>query len=324
MKLFTLVLVLSATGAFSQTITPETPRAATPAKPAPVIPPGTVVLKVGGRNITAAEFDKMIAYFPADVQQSAKTNPKVVIQSYFVMEELAKRAQQQKLDQTSPVKETLELQRMQTLATAVVNQQTAGIVVTDEEQQKRYEADKDTKYGVAKIRAIFINFGDPMAINANVDMSDPKNPKTTIPKKIRLESEASISAADVVKRARSGADFAAMAKEISDDKSTGANGGEFPLVRQTDQLPDNIKRAVFSMQPGEISDPIRQQNGFYVVKVEERRIQAFTEVRTQVANDIKQERFQKWMADVQKPFEVTVESPVFFGAPAIPVGVTKN
>src|SRR5205823_5818191 len=103
----------------------------------------------------------------------------------------------------------------------------------------------------------------------------------------------------------------------SDDKQTGAKGGEFPMFHESDRIPEDIKKAVFALKPGEISDPVRQANGFYVVKLEERGIQPFSEVKDAVANEIKQERFQKWMTDVQKQFEVTVESPAFFGAPSL-------
>lgn len=267
--------------------------------------------------MTAAEFSQLITAFPPDIQQSAQKNPKQVIQAYYLMQNLTRQAEADKLDQTSPVKETLALQRMQTLAAAVVNRHRESITVSDEDQKARYETDKDTKYNQAKIRAILISFGDPKALNANVDMSNPNSPKTTIPKSIRLEEEAKLISEDIVKQARAGGDFAAMAKAKSDDKQTGAKGGEFPMFRESDRIPDGIKKAVFALKAGEISEPVRQANGFYVVKLEERGIQPFSEVKDAVATEIKQERFQKWMTDVQKPYEVTVESPVFFGAPSL-------
>jgi peptidyl-prolyl cis-trans isomerase C len=209
------------------------------------------------------------------------------------------------------------LQRMQTLATAVVNRQQAAIAVSDEDSQKRYDADRDKKYQQAKIRAVFIQFADPKAINAQVDMADPNAPKVSIPKGQRVESEAKTIAEDVAKQARAGGDFAALAKEKSDDKKTGANGGEFPMLHPSDRIPEDLKKAIFTLKPGEVSDPVRAPNGFYVFKVTERGIQPFDEVKQAVANDVKTERFQKWMTDQQKQFEVTVESPAFFGAPSL-------
>jgi peptidyl-prolyl cis-trans isomerase C len=276
-----------------------------------------VVLKIGAKPMTAAEFEHLFATFPPEIQQAAQKNPKQVVQSYYLMQNLTRQAEAEKLDQSSPVKEALALQRMQTLAAAVVNRQRDSIKVSDEDQKKRYDVDQESKYNQAKIRAILIAFGDPKAINANVDMSNPTAPKATIPKGIRLEEEAKMIAADVAKQARSGSDFAELAKAKSDDKQTGVKGGEFPVFHESDRIPEDIKKAVFALKPGEVSDPIRQGNGFYVVKLEERSIQPFAEVKDTVANEIKQERFQKWMTDVQKQFEVTVESPTFFGAPSL-------
>ena len=318
MKYATISLCLLALAAYGQSPTPATPQAApgaaaSPDKPA--VQPDTVVLKVGGKSVTAAEMNKLMANWPPEFQQAAKNNPKQVIQSYFLMEKLAKQAEQEKLDQVSPVKEALELQRMQALATAVVNRYQVSIPVTDEDIQKRYEADKDKKYSQAKIRGIFITFGNP-GINAQVDMSG-KEPKATIPTDLRTEADAKKITEDIVKQLRAGGDFAELAKAKSDDKATGAKGGEFPLIHQGDRIPENIKQAIFALKPGEISDPIRQPNGFYIVNVEERGIQPLADVKQLVANDVRQERFQKWAADEQKQFEVTVESPAYFGAPSL-------
>ena len=116
-----------------------------------------------------------------------------------------------------------------------------------------------------------------------------------------------------MKQARSGGDFAELAKKLSDDKQTAANGGLFPPLRQADRIPDDIKNVVFTMKPGEISDPVRQPIGFYIIKLEERGHMPFDDAKAGSSNEIKQERFEKWMAEARKPFEVTIESPAFFG-----------
>jgi peptidyl-prolyl cis-trans isomerase C len=309
MKYVTLSLCLCALAAYGQSSTPATPTATPQA-----VSPDTVVLKIGDKPMTAAEFAKLLRTFPPEYQQAAKSNPKQVMQSYFLIVKLAKQAEEEKLDQVSPVKEALELQRMQALATAVVNRYQVSIPVTDEDIQKHYEAEKDKKYSQAKIRGIFIQFGPRDAITAQVDMS--KDPKASLPTNLRTEDAAKTLAEDIVKQSRAGTDFAELAKTKSDDKQTGAKGGEFPLLRQTDRMPENIKQAVFALKPGEVSDPIRAANGYYIVKVEERSVEPLAEVKQAVSNDVRQERFQKWASDQQKEFEVTVESPTYFGGTA--------
>ncbi len=323
MKYLTLLVCLGATAGFGQAVTPATPQAPAPKVAPKPIPGDTVVLKVGEKPITATEFEAIVSQFPPDIQRAAKSNPKQVVQSYFLMDSLMRQAEQEKLDQSTPLKEQLRLQRMQLLAQTVVNRQSESIAVSQEDQLKRYEMDKDNKYAQAKIQGIMIRFGDPKAINAQVDMSDASNPKTSLPMGLRTESEAKAVAEDVVKQLRAGADFAKLATEKSDDKLTAAKGGDFGLMRQADNGPAEIKKAVFALKPGDVSEPIRQAAAFYVLKVDERSIQPFSEVQKVVAADVKQERFQKWMADVQKRFEVSVETPGFFGAPALPMPQTS-
>jgi peptidyl-prolyl cis-trans isomerase C len=323
MKHLTLFLCLYPLAGFGQTATPATPKADAPKFEPKQIPGDTVVLKVGAKPLTAAQFETLLASFPPDIQKAARSNPKQVVQSYFLMEKLMHQAEEEKLDQSSPLKEQLKLQRMQLLAQTVVNHQLEGIAVSQADQLSQYEADKDKKYAQAKIRGIMIQFADPKAVNAQVDMSNGANPKATLPLGLRSEAEAKGIADDVIKQLREGADFEKLAKEKSDDKTTAPKGGDFGIMRQAANGPADIKKAVFALKQGEVSDPIRQAVAYYIVKVDERTTQPFSEVQKVVAAEVKQERFQKWMADEQKQFEVSVELPGFFGAPALPMPQTS-
>jgi peptidyl-prolyl cis-trans isomerase C len=316
MKYVTIPFLVFGIAALGQTSAPSSSKPAeSPAKAAP-ISPDTVVFKVGNRPVTAAEYERIISSFSEEIQQSARANPKQVMQSYFIMQNLGERATAEKLDQTSPYKEQLALQRMQLLAAAVVNRQSASIAVTPEEQQKRYEQDKLNKYEKAKIRAILIMYGDRM-LQMQVDMKDPENPQGSPAKPMREEAEAKQIVEDLVEKLRAGADFAEIAKEKSEDKNSAANGGDFGVLRKGDRIPEEIKTEVFKLKPGEISDPIRQPLGYYIVKMEERSVQPFEEVQQAVEAEIRKERFDSWMDDIQKQFEVSIEKPEFFGqAPA--------
>ncbi len=276
------------------------------------VSPDTVVLKIGERSITAAEFNRLIANFQPEIARAARSNPRAVMQSYFLMQSLSKRAMDEKLDQTSPIKEQLEIQKMQFLATQFINRQSAAIQVNDEDKRQRYEEDKATKYDVAKIRGILIRFTDPKVANAQVDLADPDNPKVSDLKGVRLESEANNLAQKLVVQLRQGADFEKLAREYSDDKGTAAKGGDFGTLRHNQQTPEDVKKAVFALKEGEISDPVKQPIGFYILKLEKRSIEPYEEVQRLVENEIRQERFQHWMSDQQKQFEVEVESPDFF------------
>lgn len=70
-------------------------------------------------------------------------------------------------------------------------------------------------------------------------------------------------------QARSGAAFGALAQQFSQAPSA-ANGGALGKV-QEGQLDPRIEAALATMQPGQISDPVAVENGFYILQLNEKR-----------------------------------------------------
>ncbi len=62
------------------------------------------------------------------------------------------------------------------------------------------------------------------------------------------------------------ADFAAVAKKLSEDKQSAGNGGELAWVREDAVIPP-IRSAVSGMAEGAVSDPIRSNEGWHLVKL---------------------------------------------------------
>ena len=77
-------------------------------------------------------------------------------------------------------------------------------------------------------------------------------------------------AADVARRARSGENFAELAKAVSQAADQGANGGEMGL-RPADRYPDLFLDATRTLNVGEVSAPVRSAAGFHILKVLDRR-----------------------------------------------------
>src|SRR5205085_8925540 len=65
-------------------------------------------------------------------------------------------------------------------------------------------------------------------------------------------------AAAVLAQAKSGADFAALAKQSSDDPSAKDNGGDygFPIAKTNPNVPPEVVQALFQLKPGQVSDLI--------------------------------------------------------------------
>lgn len=94
------------------------------------------------------------------------------------------------------------------------------------------------------------------------------------------EGELRERAVFVREKALEGADFAELAKEFSQD-STGTTGGDLGWFGRGQMVPP-FDEAAFALQAGEVSDVVRTQYGFHVIKVEEAReegAQAFEDVR---------------------------------------------
>ena len=77
-------------------------------------------------------------------------------------------------------------------------------------------------------------------------------------------------AEDVVKRARAGEDFAALAKQFSEDPSNKDKGGDLGWFGRG-QMVKTFEDAAFGLKPGEISDVVETPYGFHVIKVDDRR-----------------------------------------------------
>lgn len=77
-------------------------------------------------------------------------------------------------------------------------------------------------------------------------------------------------AQDIARRARSGEDFAQLAKTHSQSFDNGAKGGEMGL-RTADRYPELFVDAVRTLAPGAIAGPVRSDAGFHILKLLERR-----------------------------------------------------
>ncbi|MBI4503791.1 MAG: peptidylprolyl isomerase [Gemmatimonadetes bacterium] len=72
----------------------------------------------------------------------------------------------------------------------------------------------------------------------------------------------------VLAQLRRGADFATLAKRVSEDPSTKDEGGELGWFRRGMGLARGFEQAAFSLRPGQISDPVRTPFGYHIIQVE--------------------------------------------------------
>lgn len=89
-----------------------------------------------------------------------------------------------------------------------------------------------------------------------------------------------------------GATFADVARKYSDDPSA-VDGGQRPWTTQGSLVSEALDRALFSLPVGRLSQIIKDQQGFHIIRVHERHgleRKAFTEVQAEIKNKIKEDR----------------------------------
>ncbi|MWV23768.1 peptidylprolyl isomerase [Methylobacterium sp. 2A] len=99
---------------------------------------------------------------------------------------------------------------------------------------------------------------------------------------ILVDNEA--DAKKIAARIKGGEDFAKVAAETSKDPGSKAEGGDLGWFTKERMVPD-FANAAFAMKAGQVSDPVKTQFGWHVIKVEEKRTKpqpTFDELKDQI------------------------------------------
>ena len=88
----------------------------------------------------------------------------------------------------------------------------------------------------------------------------------------------------VIARLKKGEDFEKVAKEVTEDPSGKANGGDLGYFTKEQMVPE-FSEVAFKLEKGQISEPVKTQFGWHVIKVDDKRVKplpTFEEVKPQI------------------------------------------
>jgi foldase protein PrsA len=108
-----------------------------------------------------------------------------------------------------------------------------------------------------------------------------------------------------------GGDFAELAKKYSTDTGNKDKGGELGWVTKEQVVPE-FGNAAFALKKGEISNPVKSQFGYHIIKLEDTKkahIKTFKEVKDMIISQLTEEKkskiFNSWLEDVRKKSKIT-------------------
>ncbi len=165
---------------------------------------------------------------------------------------------------------------------------TAGVKVTDEQLHQRYEQDK-ASYQTPETRK---------ASHILIAVDTPAD-----------DAKALAQAQDLHKQIKGGADFAKLARQHSKDSTSAVKGGDLGWAGRGDYVQEFADK-LFSMQQGEVSEPIKTQFGYHIIRLDGVRASAgrsFEQVRAELTATLRNELAAVQFGDRQDQLQERLE-----------------
>lgn len=272
-----------------------------------------MVATIGGKPLTARQALNLLK--PIAPQQRARyqSNLEGLVQHIYMDDQLAGEASKMNLDKESPWKEQLELTRSEILAQAYLSKVANTTTGAATEDPKQYYDAHPADFDQIKLSGIFIGFsppGTPASGNAAAN---------------RTEEQARQKADELEKKLKAGGDFSGLARTDSDNPQLATKGGEIGTFTLGDAgLPADIKTAVTKLQAGQVSEPVRMPNGFFILKVDSRTKQSFEQARAGITQRLQNEKNQAAVKQEVDKYKIEVKDPDFFNASNTPARSTPS
>src|SRR6202047_641372 len=260
-------LASAATGCLAMVLLASLPVRAEEAHP--------VLAKVNGAEIRQSDLALAEEELgPSLAQMDPSTKKENVLAFLIDMKIVAKAAEAKKIEDRDDFKARLAFSRNRLLMDSLLASE-GKAATTDEAMKKVYEDASKQITGEQEVHA----------------------------RHILVETEDEAKA--VEDELKKGADFAELAKKKSKDPGA-SDGGDLGFFTK-DQMVPEFSTVAFSLEPGKISDPVKSQFGWHVIKVEEKRNRKapdFDQVRAQIATYVTRKEQADYVAKLRADAKV--------------------
>jgi hypothetical protein len=266
------------------------------------VPADKVVITVGDQKITAGQFDQIVASLAPQYQAAVRGSGRKQFADQLVrVLLLAQEGKRRKLDEANSYQTQILFQNANILAGMAYDQLGKDAKIDEADLRKYYDEHK-RDFDQVRARHILVRMqGSPLPVKPG--------------QKDLTEAEALAKAQELRKRVIEGREeFEVVARAESDDSGSGVNGGDLGFFHHNQMVPP-FEEAAFAMKAGEISQPVKTQFGYHVIKVEA--IKTYDDVRPDVERKMRPEMAQKALADLEKKAGVSVDAD-YFPAPPPP------
>lgn len=131
-----------------------------------------------------------------------------------------------------------------------------------------------------------------------------------IKKEGELDREGKAKLSKIQTRIKNKDDFGQIAKELSESPSREYNG-LIPAFSK-EEAPANFASLAFSLSPGEISDPVESEDGWYIIKIERRFNENNTD-KVEIRNIfVKRDSFNNWLKNKKSDFKISLPQKEYF------------
>ena len=249
-----------------------------------------VVAKVNGSEIHASDVALAEEELgPSLAQMDPATKKENVLSFLIDMKIVSKAAEDKKVENNEDFKKRLAFTRSRLLMDSLLAVE-GKAATTDEAMKKVYDDAAKQITGEQEVRARHIL--------------------------VETEDEAKAVKAELDK----GADFAELAKKKSKDPGA-ADGGDLGFFTKEQMVPE-FSAVAFAMEPGKISDPVKSQFGWHIIKVEEKRNRKapdFDQVKGQIETYVTRKAQADYVAKLREAAKIERTD-----APAAPAEAAKD